>query len=543
MDVIATFLKGVRELVVAGDGSTLCDWLVAEPDSPPAYHLIGQELRKKYPKGSSGLQALVEKSLPEEDNVAEGGSTPWPGFHAFMTEYLSYWRDVNFNDLMDIHERFCALSVSCTSALKHPGQGSIMVQTSVSYAQSMIKLVSVLNGRPDITAARRQQSSGDEGEARTFMDDSLDVIKEMFSSCARDRGQLTPGSKKSVVYLLASMAFRLLFICGRPMMAWSLLNGLEQAPPLSLYPAVQRTTYLYYLGLVMFQSDHYPRAAAALDEAYRQLPKHLTKQRRLVLTFLIPANILSGRLPSDTLLQRPEAEQLAPIFRPMAMAIRKGNFAAFQQGLNTHQAWLLERNLLFPLMYRARPLLWRSLTRRVFLLTYKPVGAGNEAMLPAGRKAVTLDLNMVHAAADYIQRSLEGHVTAISPRPDTKPSGHTTNPLLLRAVANSTPQPPESTTLVSGTDGTRKLRAYEGLLWGNLPVTVEHVEVAVMGLVAQGLMNGFISHSGRKFAIQNIKKTGGNAAAAGWPPNVSDVIVQRLRDQSVDTDWVPGWVR
>lgn len=111
MDVIATFLKGVRELVVAGDGSTLCDWLVAEPDSPPAYHLIGQELRKKYPKGSSGLQALVEKSLPEEDNVAEGGSTPWPGFHAFMTEYLSYWRDVNFNDLMDIHERFCALSV------------------------------------------------------------------------------------------------------------------------------------------------------------------------------------------------------------------------------------------------------------------------------------------------------------------------------------------------------------------------------------------------------------------------------------------------
>lgn len=178
-------------------------------------------------------------------------------------------------------------------------------------------------------------------------------------------------------------------------MAWSLLNGLEQAPPLSLYPAVQRTTYLYYLGLVMFQSDHYPRAAAALDEAYRQLPKHLTKQRRLVLTFLIPANILSGRLPSDTLLQRPEAEQLAPIFRPMAMAIRKGNFAAFQQGLNTHQAWLLERNLLFPLMYRARPLLWRSLTRRVFLLTYKPVGAGNEAMLPAGRKAVTLDLKYV----------------------------------------------------------------------------------------------------------------------------------------------------
>lgn len=150
---------------------------------------------------------------------------------------------------------------------------------------------------------------------------------------------------------------------------------------------------------------------------------------------------------------------------------------------------------------------------------------------------------MVHAAADYIQRSLEGHVTAISPRPGTKPSRHTTNPLLLRAVANSTPQPPESTTLVSGTDGTRKLRAYEGLLWGNLPVTVEHVEVAVMGLVAQGLMNGFISHSGRKFAIQNIKKTGGNAAAAGWPPNVSDVIVQRLRDQSVDTDWVPGWVR
>jgi hypothetical protein len=32
----------------------------------------------------------------------EEGDT-WPGFLAFMKEYLEFWRDVNFDDLLETH--------------------------------------------------------------------------------------------------------------------------------------------------------------------------------------------------------------------------------------------------------------------------------------------------------------------------------------------------------------------------------------------------------------------------------------------------------
>ncbi|KAL8352025.1 hypothetical protein RB601_002380 [Gaeumannomyces tritici] len=547
MDILPAFLKGVREHVVAGDGETLSQWLLAEPDSPPVYFALGQELRRRYPKAGSALRTLIEKSLPEDDEPPESGNTPWGGFHAFVHEFLVYWRDVNFGDLMDVHERLLALSTACVSALKHPGQGSLMVQTSVSYAQSMVKLVAVLKSRPDLTTAAGGKSAGDEEEVRTFVDDVFDLINGIFNNCALDRAPLQPGNKKSVVYLVGAMAFRLLLVTGKPLTAWTLITGAERAPALSLFPAAQRVTWLYYLGVVMFQNDHYPRAVSALSSAYRQLPPSLTKQRRLVLTHLIPANILSGRLPSAELLARPEARQLAPVFRPLVAAIRKGNFVAFQHAIAARQDWLLERGLLFPLMYRARPLLWRSLTRRVFVLTYVPdADTGGSS-----RKAVTLDINAVHVAATYQQRLLEGYVPTAPHRGSGSShfGGGGANPLLMRALANNTPQPPPGTTLVPGPGAgaggrRRRLRAHEGLLWGNLPAAYEHVEEAVMGLVAQGLVNGYVSHSARKLAIQGARAAGdAGPALAGWPANVADIIAARIEESGVDTEWVPGWVK
>lgn len=114
MDILPTFLKGIREHVVAGDGETLSQWLLAEPDSPPVYFALGQELRRRYPKTGAALRNLIEKSLPEGDDPPEGGNSPWAGFHAFVHEFLIYWRDVNFGDLMDVHERLLALSTYVT---------------------------------------------------------------------------------------------------------------------------------------------------------------------------------------------------------------------------------------------------------------------------------------------------------------------------------------------------------------------------------------------------------------------------------------------
>lgn len=144
------------------------------------------------------------------------------------------------------------------------------------------------------------------------------------------------------------------------------------SPPLSLYPAAQRVTFLYYLGRFSLSNNHHLRAALCLQEAYVQTPAQFVSHRTNILTYLIPCNLLLGRFPSQQLLASPEAQSLAPIFYPLCQAVKTGDFVRFQHHLATHEAWLFDKGLLLTLTHRLRPLVWRSLTRRAFLLTYVP---------------------------------------------------------------------------------------------------------------------------------------------------------------------------
>lgn len=304
------------------------------------------------------------------------------------------------------------------------------------------------------------------------------------------------------------------------------------SPPLSLYPAAQRVTFLYYLGRFNLSNQHYLRASHCLEQAYLQTPSQLTSHRTNILTYLIPANLLLGRFPSQALLQRPEARNLAPVFLPLCQAIRKGNFVQFQAHLATHETWLLEKGLLLALTTRLRPLLWRCLTRKVFILTYVPPTDASS------RKAATLDLTDLYASAVFLQRRLEGWTISTNSTPKPRPP-HVTA-LFMKAVTNSA-QNPDATTLSPPHAGVKKLRPNEGLVWGNAEVTPEDVEMMVAALIQQGLMHGFIAHGQSRFAIIGAKAKG-SPVLAGWP-NVWQAIRDRRYEEDFDPDEVPGWVK
>lgn len=305
------------------------------------------------------------------------------------------------------------------------------------------------------------------------------------------------------------------------------------SPPLSLYPAAQRVTFLYYLGRFNLANNHYSRAASCLQEAYLQTPAQLVSHRTNILTYLIPCNILLGRFPSDLLMARPEARSLSAVFLPICQAVRSGNFIQFQHHLAAHETWLFEKGLLLTLTHRLRPLLWRSLSRKTFVLTYVPPTDASS------RKAATLDLADLHTVAVYLQRRLEGWLPS---NPGARGRPTHVNALLLKAVTNSVQEDPgSSSSLVPPPGGPQKLRPNEGMIWGNAPVTPEDVEMNVATLIQSGLMHGFIAHGQGRFAIIGAKAKG-SPVLAGWP-NVWQTIRDRRYEEDFDPDDVPGWVK
>ncbi|KAL2200676.1 hypothetical protein P885DRAFT_28311 [Corynascus similis CBS 632.67] len=562
MTLVVQFLSSIRGFVLEQNGDELRNWLLVENDVAAIYFEMSSELKRSFPANSAALENLIDKSLPQEDNVPEGKGSPWPGFNSFIKEYLEYWRDVDFADVVRLHSRLSDLLNSCANALANPTYGTMLIQTSMSISESLSKLVMGLTRQPHLLAQIQGETTGEEsGERKSIVELAADIIQKIFTSCLTDRSSTRwsePKGKKVAVYQFANLTLKLLFACNKSRLAVQMFTNIStSAPALSLYPASQRVTFLYYLGRFHFDHGHYWRAEMCLAEAYRQCLPQFQKHRRQILAYWIPANLLLGRFPSWDLLRRPEAAGFADIFVPICASIRSGNFVLFHQALNLNRDWLWGKGFYLTFLYRLKPLVWRSFTRKVFILTWEKTAdkAGNRAPLLSFEDLVT--------AAVYVQKLLEGYVPAKSRAAAARArSAANVNTLLVKAVTNSAAgdeaDMATGSLLVPPQGGPRRLMPSEGLIFGNKRPDLESIESVVAGLVYSGLLNGFIARQQKRFAVEGAKKKGGNAVAAGWP-NPYESILERFQEawqetldacdagEAVDPpgalDDVPGWVR
>ncbi|KAK3318663.1 hypothetical protein B0H66DRAFT_557964 [Apodospora peruviana] len=570
MSLLVEFLSSIRRFVLEQNGDELRKWLLVENNVPDIYFQLARELKTSFPANSNSVENLVDNCLPEENDVPESRGSPWPGFNSFMKEYLEYWRDADFSNLVKVHARLSDLLNSCANALANPTYGAMLLQTSMSLSEALSKLVMGLTRQPELLSQIQGGIGllGEEGnEKKSIVELAADIIQKIFTSCLTDRSSTRwqpPKGKKVAVYLFANLTLKLLFACDKSRLAIQMFTNLSTSgPALALYPASQRVTFLYYLGRFNFDQGDYWRAHQAFEAAYLQCPPQFMKHRRQILTYWVPTNLLLGRFPSLALLQRPEAAGFLDIFLPICASIRRGNFVDFHTALFLSRDWLWAKGFYLTLLYRLKPLVWRSFTRRTFLLAWQgSVGGGNRASVP------TLSFQDMVTTATYVQKQLEGYTpapkrAATAGLPPKQPQRKLqVNPLFMKAVTNSSTAAAEADgggdSLVPPPAGPRFLMPSEGLIFGNKRPDVKNIEAVIAGLVYAGLLNGFIARRQGAFAIEGAKRFNGDPVKAGWPVPYESVM-ERFKESWQDAvaayesgespdppgefEDVPGWVK
>lgn len=104
MSTVDLFLKGVSKNLRTRDAVELKAFLLVEPPIPNNYFLLKQELQQLYRDGSK-LEKHIEKLIPENDDINSEDGDAWPGFLVFMKEFMQYWRDVDFDDLLGTYSQ------------------------------------------------------------------------------------------------------------------------------------------------------------------------------------------------------------------------------------------------------------------------------------------------------------------------------------------------------------------------------------------------------------------------------------------------------
>ncbi|PGG96008.1 hypothetical protein AJ79_09775 [Helicocarpus griseus UAMH5409] len=376
--VIDSFISSVADLVRNRDGAKLQDFLQIEPPLPPVYHDMITEIRGQYPQNRNNDEQLLgkcESVVP----ASESGSS-WSAFPIFLRQYFTFLRDVNIENLLDTYDLLKALLNQCVIALSDSQMGVIVLPMVLYLSKVLAKLAIGLDRRPELVSHLLKEGTGsDEAtEKVTLVEKSANVVREAFIKCLTDRSgtagtQGKPEGKRVGIYLMANLCLKLLFKCGKLRNAEQMFASINaQSPPLSHFPASQRVTYLYYLGRYLFSNNLFFPAQTALQAAYNQCHRQALQQRRLILTYLIPCNIILGRFPSRTLLERPESKGLDGIFLPICRIIATGDLGAFREYLDInspHADWFARKGILLQLRNRCEILVWRSLARKVFIFS------------------------------------------------------------------------------------------------------------------------------------------------------------------------------
>jgi nuclear mRNA export protein PCID2/THP1 len=504
--LLGQFLNQLNGFINARNSISLCDWLVLEPPFNEQYQRMIREVQSVFPKGSE--DALEQRCTTSLKAAVEGDDgAPWTAFIKFTVQYLSYLRDVSadVSKYLETYELLSELQQRANSALSHATLGHLILPTVVANARLVCRLAIGLDKQPELIAHLRRSgggaAGGEEGSRETLPERAANILRQAFVTCLNDRvsglsADGKPEGKKKGIYTIANLCLKILFQCGKTRNATQIFENIYNlSPPLSAYPKSQRVTYLYYLGRFLFQNSHFYRAQHALQYAYDEAParQECVRQRRAILVYLVAANLILGRFPSQDLLSRPEAQGLGDKFLPICFAIRSGNLTAFRRHLDydgEHADWFLHFRILLQLRNRCEVLVWRSLARKLFIMV------GHRPTDPQGRSAATLNIDYMLAAIAYQSRQQQQ-------TPYTDPDfanvdyGDTT---------------PDATALA--------------------------IESKLMSLIDQGLLQGFVSHKLSKFAITGSKAKGGNALLAGFP-NVWEAL--KSKTERAGTDDVPGW--
>lgn len=540
------FLGEIAGIIKEKNGTQLQEYLIYEPPLPPLYNKIVSEIKQFYPPSSQkALENKCISFIPEYDEGDDSGSRT--SFVMFMVKYFAFLRDVNIDNLIETHDMLKALLNQSILALSS-SIGVIVLPTVISLSRTLARLAIGLDKRPELIEHLIRRESVVESEATervTLVESSANVIREAFKKCLSERSgppsgidsNGKPEGRRIGIYLMANLCLKLFFHCRKLRSAEQIFGNIyQQSPPLGLFPAAQRVTFLYYLGRYLFANNHFYRSQLALQSAYDQCHAHCISQRRLILIYLTTSNIILGRFPSSRLLQRLEAAGLAEKFLPICVAIAKGDLASFRKYVDVdaqNAEWFLQKRILLQLSNRCEVLVWRSLARRTFTLSGSQ-GAVTSQGDVTRKAAPTLSLQDMLTLATLLEKRVLGFAEN-TPKSNGLTNGHAsahTNAIFVFPKAQ-TPPPQESDAEVPYGYVDPDLADVVDPEPPLLP-NMEMIESIIASLIEQGLLHGFISHAQHRFAITGVRDA--RPVQVGFP-RVWDVINARANEE------VPGWVK
>lgn len=188
------------------------------------------------------------------------------------------------------------------------------------------------------------------------------LLKRAFTIVNNDRGDIHRGSRRIGALGCMNQLLKIYFRLNNLGLCVNLTRMIVNPnfPDIDAFPIDHRITFHFYCGRLSLYDDQYPRAVQQLEFALDNISPMLRDHRRRILLFLIPAKILTGKLPSMRTIEKYDMKW----YRDIVPAIRSGNLGSFNRAVSLYEEFFI-RSALFLAIEKMRSLVYCALVRQV----------------------------------------------------------------------------------------------------------------------------------------------------------------------------------
>eukprot|EP01025_Chloroclados_australasicus_P030228 TRINITY_DN30343_c0_g1_i2.p1 TRINITY_DN30343_c0_g1~~TRINITY_DN30343_c0_g1_i2.p1 ORF type:complete len:424 (-),score=10.57 TRINITY_DN30343_c0_g1_i2:449-1684(-) len=137
-------------------------------------------------------------------------------------------------------------------------------------------------------------------EQSTVLEQCQSELRMALSKCQKSKSE----SKQRSMLFIANILLKFYFKSNNVGLCKHVLGVVGLSRQFERFPKAQRVQYRYYMGKYSVYSGEYSEALDALEYAYAHCHKESKQNLRLIAKYLVPLELLRGRLPSSQFLQQ-----------------------------------------------------------------------------------------------------------------------------------------------------------------------------------------------------------------------------------------------
>lgn len=208
-----------------------------------------------------------------------------------------------------------------------------------------------------------------------------ECLMACFRVCAADNRSSEEETKRWGMLALINQLLKVYFRINKLHLCKPLIRAIESSPYKDHFALAQQITYKFFVGRkAMFDSD-YKIADEYLTYAFEHCHIRCSKNKRLILTYLVPVKMLLGYMPKQSLLEKYNLME----FYELMESVRKGDLRSLEGVMAKHEVFFIDAGI-YLIVEKLKLIAYRNLFKKVYL-------ALNTHQIPVESLLIALQIN------------------------------------------------------------------------------------------------------------------------------------------------------